>query len=1048
MRERFALAVLGALLGSVGVAREAHAVNACTAADIIASEGANCPNSTAPCSIKKNYTIANGCILDFGTRAVTVSGPGGTLDVGSRSMTIKAGTFTVASGGNVQGLGNNPAPLDRGGMITIQTTGAVLIDKAANNGVIDVSGNTLAGTVVIQAGGAVTLKGKLMAKNSTTSGGGGNISIRAGGDFIYVAAGVLSVGGSALGSAGSLDIVAGGRADLGDAIDLVGGDGGALDVEAGADVVVRKPIDADATGDAGSGGCVGIVAGTQLQILADITEDGAGSSTMSGGGCGGFGCFESRFGDTIISANILAEGNIPDGGGGDLAFISRGSISVASGTTVSARAPGAMGCGGDLEMDADFDVTSAGVLDSSGGFGGGFVTIDAGRNVTLTGRVDASGFAIAGFGGEFDVIAGDNTKGTLSIQNTVDVTGGACSVDLGCGAGGITDLTGCDVTLTAAASLKAGGPQGGENDIRAREQLTIQGPVDATTTGGTNPADGVNKFSYPSRKPAAISGSVTPSPTLTAMATCTSAGQTNCLVPCPTCGNGVVEFPETCDTAGTPQSCDGCSVFCQIENCNDANVCTTDSCSPSLGCRHVPVPDGTSCSDGNVCNGTELCANGTCLPGVPLNCSDNNPCTLDPCAPTGGCQPHTPAGAGTACSDNNACTLNDACDGAGTCQPGPPRVCNDGKECTTDTCDSVRGCVFTNRTGTCTDDGNPCTADVCSAGNCTHPALAEGTGCDDGQFCTVNEACHGGSCSGGVPRSCDDGNACTTDSCDETNDRCVNSPLPSCCGNGVVEAGEQCDDGNTSNTDACLTTCVAAQCGDGFVETGVEDCDLGAQNSNAPDAACRTDCHPQRCGDGIVDVQHGEQCDDGNTIAGDGCSPTCQTELPATVQRIPGKGSAITDCALEWAMDRPAVDRKGVPSIKQKCKDGTSCDSGTTAGECTFSVWICANNTDPHLPTCHPGAGANAIGTVVRADVSKPSASDAAVRPEDAANRQALLQGTTAAQSASADFCGPRMQIRVPLKAPGRKGVKTLRIQGTTDRSVVDTDTLKLFCLP
>ena len=1047
MRPRFAIAVLGALAASAGLARQAHALNACTSADIIASDGANCPASTAPCSIKKNYTIANGCILDFGNRAVTVSGPGGTLDVGSRSMTIKAGSFTIGSGGNVQGLGNHPAPQDRGGMIMIQTTGAVVVDKAAANGIVDVSGDKLAGTVLIQAGGPVTLKGKLMAKNSTTSGGGGSITIRAGGDFIYAAAGVLSVGGSALSAAGSIDIVASGRVDLGDRVDLVGGDGGALDVEAGADAVTRT-IDADATGDAGSGGCVGIVAGTQLQILGPITEDGSGSSIGSGGGCGGFGCFESRFGDLNVSANVLAEGNVPDGGGGDLAFISRSSIKVASGTIVSARASGDMGCGGCLLMDAFFDVTSAGMLDTSGGFGGNFTELDAGRNVTLTGPVDASGRAIAGFGGGLVVVAGQQGHGNLSIQNMVDVRGGGCSVSFGCGAGGLTDLSACDVTLTAAGRLLAGGPQGGENDLTAREQLTILGNVDATTTGGTAPADGVNRFVYPSRKPPSISGSVTPSPSLTAMPTCTSATQSGCLVPCPTCGNGVVEFPETCDTAGTPQSCDSCSVFCQVENCNDANVCTSDSCSPSLGCRHVAVPDGTSCSDGNVCNGNEQCANGTCLTGVPLNCSDNNPCTLDPCDPTAGCQPHTPAGAGTTCSDNNACTIGDSCDGSGTCQPGGPRVCNDGRECTTDTCDPVRGCVFTNRTGSCTDDGNTCTADVCSGGNCTHPTQPDGTACDDGAFCTVNEACHGGSCSGGVPRSCDDGNACTTDSCDETAKACVNSPLGSCCGNSVTEPGEECDDGNTSNTDACLTTCVAARCGDGFVQTGVEECDLGAQNSNAPNAACRTDCHPQRCGDGIVDDQHGEQCDDGNTTAGDGCSPQCAAELPDTAQRIPGKGNPATDCALEWAMDRPAVDSKGVPSIKQKCKDGTSCDTGTTAGECTFSVWICANNTDPHLPTCRPGAGSSGIGTVVSAEVSKPSTAEAGVRPEDAANRQELLRATLATQASPPDFCGPRMQIRVPLKAPGRKGVKTLRIRGTTDRTVVDSDTLKLFCLP
>jgi serine/threonine-protein kinase len=47
------------------------------------------------------------------------------------------------------------------------------------------------------------------------------------------------------------------------------------------------------------------------------------------------------------------------------------------------------------------------------------------------------------------------------------------------------------------------------------------------------------------------------------------------------------------------------------------------------------------------------------------------------------------------------------------------------------------------------------------------------------------------------------------------------------CGNGVVEPGEQCDDGNRSNDDACLSTCRFARCGDGFVRTGVEQCDGG-----------------------------------------------------------------------------------------------------------------------------------------------------------------------------------------------------------------------------
>src|SRR5439155_23759401 len=142
-----------------------------------------------------------------------------------------------------------------------------------------------------------------------------SITVRAGGDFIYAAAGVISVGGSAMRDAGSIDIVAGGRVDLGDLVDLVGADGGVLDVQAGADVVVRT-ISADATGDAGSGGCIGIAAGTQLQLLGLITANGAGGTFMSGG-CGGFGCFESRYGDLTGAANMPDEGKGPEGGGGE-----------------------------------------------------------------------------------------------------------------------------------------------------------------------------------------------------------------------------------------------------------------------------------------------------------------------------------------------------------------------------------------------------------------------------------------------------------------------------------------------------------------------------------------------------------------------------------------------------------------------------------------------------------------------------------------------------------------------------------------------------------
>jgi cysteine-rich repeat protein len=52
------------------------------------------------------------------------------------------------------------------------------------------------------------------------------------------------------------------------------------------------------------------------------------------------------------------------------------------------------------------------------------------------------------------------------------------------------------------------------------------------------------------------------------------------------------------------------------------------------------------------------------------------------------------------------------------------------------------------------------------------------------------------------------------------------APAPAVCGDGRVDRGEQCDDGNRADDDACVR-CRWARCGDGFVRKGVEECDGG-----------------------------------------------------------------------------------------------------------------------------------------------------------------------------------------------------------------------------
>ncbi len=122
------------------------------------------------------------------------------------------------------------------------------------------------------------------------------------------------------------------------------------------------------------------------------------------------------------------------------------------------------------------------------------------------------------------------------------------------------------------------------------------------------------------------------------------------------------------------------------------------------------------------------------------------------------------------------------------------------------------------------------------------------------------------------------------------------SPPPGCggasvCGNSTVEAGEQCDDGNTVPGDDCDENCQAEDCGNGSIE-GDEACDDGLDNSDVVPDACRTDCTLPSCGDNVIDT--GEGCDDGNTTPGDGCDENCQEDpLAGTVNvelRIMGNG--------------------------------------------------------------------------------------------------------------------------------------------------------------
>lgn len=267
-----------------------------------------------------------------------------------------------------------------------------------------------------------------------------------------------------------------------------------------------------------------------------------------------------------------------------------------------------------------------------------------------------------------------------------------------------------------------------------------------------------------------------------------------------------------------------CGECCDDEDCGAGYYCMDNLCFKE------EVPDGDE--ETSICTSDDDCPSGlSCVDGGCVLVTTDGDTETGETSESGETDNESKACVTNAdCSDFLYCNGIEVCDQNGICQPGTP-PCDDGFDCTSDSCDEeLNHCENVSDHAKC-DDGIACTSDVCTTANgcintaddtaCEEEELCdpdsdladESTGCkpkpqcstdedcDDDLYCNGVETCVNTLCQPGEAVDCSDTIGCTADACDEETDSCTNEESNELCQDDDLCNGEEICDPDNENAD-------------------------------------------------------------------------------------------------------------------------------------------------------------------------------------------------------------------------------------------------------